>query len=76
MDLLPTAVFAINSHINSATGHAPFELLYRYHPDFTIPIGQMTNIPSVDSQLTKLRAAQEDAEAAIVKDRSIPCYIP
>ena len=39
VDLLPTAEFVINSWLNSATGHMPFELLYRYTPDFTIPAG-------------------------------------
>ena len=39
VDLLPTAEFVINSRLNSATGHTPFELLYGYTPDFTIPAG-------------------------------------
>jgi hypothetical protein len=38
-DLLPTAEFVINSRLNSATGHTPFELLYGYTPDFTVPVG-------------------------------------
>ena len=33
VDLLPTAEFVINSQLNSATGHTPFELLYGYTPD-------------------------------------------
>ena len=40
VDLLPTAEFVINSWLNSATGHTPFELLYGYTPDFTIPAGR------------------------------------
>ena len=40
VDLLPTAEFVINSRLNSATGHTPFELLYGYTPDFTIPAGR------------------------------------
>ena len=38
VDLLPTAEFVINCRLNSATGHTPFELLYGYTPDFTIPV--------------------------------------
>ena len=30
VNLLPTAEFVINSRLNSATGHTPFELLYGY----------------------------------------------
>jgi hypothetical protein len=45
VDLLPTAEFVINSRLNSATGHTPFEMLYGYMPDFTIPIGHTTGIP-------------------------------
>src|SRR6266404_1256243 len=39
VDLLPTAEFVINSRLNSATGYTPFEVLYGYTPDFTIPVG-------------------------------------
>ena len=39
VDLLPTAEFVINSQLNSATGHTPFELIYGYTPDFTVPAG-------------------------------------
>ena len=39
VDLLPTVEFIVNSQLNSATGHTPFELLYGYTPDFTIPAG-------------------------------------
>src|SRR6266403_442863 len=65
MDLLPTVEFVINSRLNSATGYTPFEVLYGYTPDFTIPAGQPTGIPSVDKRLQKLQTLCIDAEAAL-----------
>ena len=65
MDLLPTAEFVVNSRLNSATGHTPFELLYGYTPDFTIPAGRPTGIPLVDKHLQHLRTLRIDAEAAL-----------
>ena len=65
VDLLPTAEFVINSRLNSATGHTPFELLYGYTPDFTIPAGRPTGIPLVDKRLQHLRSLRIDAEAAL-----------
>src|ERR1700761_1869817 len=52
-DLLPTAEFMINSQLNSATGHTPFELLYGYTPDFTIPAGCLMGIPLVEPMSQK-----------------------
>ena len=65
VDLLPTAEFVINSRLNSATGHTPFELLYGYTPDFTIPAGRPTGIPLVDRRLQKMCLMHIDAEAAL-----------
>src|SRR6201994_3742949 len=65
VDLLPTAEFVINSRLNSATGHTPFELLYGYTPDFTIPAGRPMGIPLVDKRLQHLRTLRIDAEAAL-----------
>jgi hypothetical protein len=65
VDLLPTAEFVINSRLNSATGHTPFELLYGYTPDFTIPLGRPFGIPLVDKHLQHLRLLHIDAEAAL-----------
>jgi hypothetical protein len=64
-DLLPTAEFVINSRLNSATGHTPFEMLYGYTPDFTIPIGRITGIPVLDKRLQHLQSVRKDAEAAL-----------
>ena len=73
VDLLPTAEFVINSQLNSATGHTPFELLYGYMPDFTIPAGRPTGIPLVDKHLQHLRSLRIDAEAALhlSKERTV-----
>jgi hypothetical protein len=65
VDLLPTAEFVINSRLNSATGHTPFELLYGYTPDFTIPPGCPVDIPLVDKRLQHLRLLCIDVEAAL-----------
>jgi hypothetical protein len=65
VDLLPTAEFVINSRLNSATGHTPFEMLYGYMPDFTIPIGRTTGIPVLDKHLQHLQSVRKDAEAAL-----------
>ncbi len=65
VDLLPTAEFVINSRLNSATGYTPFEVLYGFTPDFTIPAGRPTGIPSVDKRLQKLQQLRTDAEAAL-----------
>jgi hypothetical protein len=64
-DLLPTAEFVINSRLNSATGHTPFELLYGYMPDFTIPVGRPLGIPVLDKHLQNLQVVRKDAEAAL-----------
>jgi hypothetical protein len=65
VDLLPTAEFVINSRLNSATGHTPFEMLYGYMPDFTIPIGRTTGIPVLDKHLQHLQSVRKDTEAAL-----------
>jgi hypothetical protein len=64
-DLLPTAEFVINSRLNSATGYTPFELLYSYMPDFTIPVGRPSGIPVLDKRLQNLQVIRKDAEAAL-----------
>src|SRR5260370_8803973 len=72
VDLLPTAEFVVNSQLNSATGHTPFELLYGYTPNFTIPAGRPTGIPLVDKRLQHLRTLRIDAESPLrlIKQRS------
>jgi hypothetical protein len=46
-------------------GHTPFELIYGYTPDFTIPAGQPTGIPVLDKCLQLLQSIWKDAEAAL-----------
>lgn len=65
VDYLPAAEFALNSRVSSATGKAPFELIYGYLPDFTIPIGRKSNIPSLDERLDRMAQARKDASAAL-----------
>ena len=65
VDLLLTAEFVINSRLNSATGHTPFELLYSYTPDFTILAGRPMGIPLVDKHLQHLCSLCIDAEATL-----------
>ena len=55
----------MNSRLNSATGHTPFELLYGYTPDFTIPAERPTGIPLVDKHLQHLHTLRIDTEAAL-----------
>jgi len=64
-DLLPIAEFVLNSRKTSATDHTPFELNYGYTPDFTIPVGKASNMPSVNQRLDKLRQARKEAEDAL-----------
>ena len=64
-ELLPSAEFAINSRVSSATQQSPFELLYGYKPDFTIPVGGRSTVPAVDERLDRLREARKEADAAL-----------
>ena len=64
-EFLPTAEFVINARLSSASGHTPFELMYGYTPDFTVPAGRPLYIPVADKRLTALREVRKDAEAAL-----------
>ena len=46
-------------------GYTPFELIYGYTPDFTIPAGHPTGIPVLDKCLQHLQSIRKDAEAAL-----------
>jgi len=63
--LLPIAEFVLNSRVTTATGYSPFELIYGYRPNFTIPIGKATSFPTVDQRLQKLHEARKEAESAL-----------
>jgi Chromo (CHRromatin Organisation MOdifier) domain len=43
----------------------PFEVVYGYRPDFTIPTGPPTKFPALESQLKNLRETRKEAEAAL-----------
>ena len=62
---LPTAEFVLNSHIHSAHDHTPFEILYGYTPEFTIPVGAAKGLHTINECLEALWFAREDAEAAL-----------
>lgn len=55
--LLLVGEFAINSCVQSALQHLPFEVMYGYQPDFTIPAEGHSNIPAVDKRLDQLKKA-------------------
>lgn len=63
--LLPVEEFTINSHVQSALQHSPFKVMYGYQPDFTIPAGGCSNIPTVDERLDRLKEAQTNTQAAL-----------
>jgi hypothetical protein len=62
---LPAAEFALHSCVHSGTSKVPFELIYGYCPDFTIPIGKRSNMPGLDQRLDYLAKVCADAEAAL-----------
>jgi hypothetical protein len=62
---LPAAEFALNFYIHSGTSKAPFELIYGYCPDFTIPIGKHSNMPELDQRLDHLAKVCINAKAAL-----------
>jgi hypothetical protein len=64
-EFIPMAEFMLNSHVSSMSGHIPFELLFGYTPDFTVPARRPLYMPAADSQLTSLRNVRSDAEAAL-----------
>uniref|UniRef100_A0A0W0FTJ2 Putative reverse transcriptase-rnase h-integrase n=1 Tax=Moniliophthora roreri TaxID=221103 RepID=A0A0W0FTJ2_MONRR len=65
-DWLPTAEFVLNSQVHTAHDKSPFEVVYRYRPDFIIPAGQHTNkFPALEARLDDLKKIQEEAEAAL-----------
>lgn len=65
VDLLPTAEFVINSRLRTALNMTPFEVIYGYTPDFTIPVGTQISIPKLTERLEKMKEARKDAESAL-----------
>jgi hypothetical protein len=62
---LPAAEFALNSCLHSGASQTPFEIVYSYRPDFTIPIGKQSNMPSLNECLDHLANVRKKAEAAL-----------
>ena len=48
---------------------APFEVMYGYRPDFTIPPGPPTKFPALNSRLQTLREIRKKAEAALCMEK-------
>jgi hypothetical protein len=51
--------------MHSAHQMTPFEVMYGYHPDFTVPVGPPTKFPALDTRLRDLRDACKDTEATL-----------
>ena len=79
--LLPMAEFAHNSTTHSVTQRTPFSLMMGYEPRAYPPLGK-TFLPNLESRLSNLSAARDDAQAAHklaqqkMKERIISKYTP
>ena len=62
---LPSAEFVLNSRRHSAHQMAPFEIMYGYRPDFTVPAGPPTKFPALNARLEHLQESRKEAEAAL-----------
>ncbi|EEB93840.1 hypothetical protein MPER_07457, partial [Moniliophthora perniciosa FA553] len=52
--------------VHTAHDKSPFEVVYGYRPDFTIPAGQRANkFPALEARLEGLKKIREEAEAAL-----------
>ena len=61
----PTAEFVLNNRMHSAYHMTPFEVMYRYCPDFTVPTGPPTKFSALNSHLTFLQETRKEAEASL-----------
>jgi hypothetical protein len=48
---------------------APFEIMYGYRPDFTVPVGPPTKFPGLNSRLQLLHETRKEAEAALQMEK-------
>lgn len=65
VDWLPMAEFVLNSRVHNGNGHSPFEIVYGYKPDFTIPAGRQSKVPALDDWLDNMAKVRKEAEAAL-----------
>lgn len=63
------AEFVLNSHVSSATGRTPFEIVYGCTLDFTIPAGKHSNIPALNERLDRMAHIRKEAEAALCQTK-------
>lgn len=68
--LLPVGEFVINNRFQSALQRSPFEVLYGYQPDFTIPVGGQSNMPAADTRIEQLKESLKDADAALRRSKA------
>ena len=59
------AEFVLNNHLHAAHRMTPFEVMYGYRPDFTIPMSPPTKFPALNIRLQHLRDNRKDTEAAL-----------
>ena len=71
VDHLPTAEFVLNGRLHTAHQMTPFEIMYGYQPDFTIPAGPPTKFPALNARLQTLHDARKDAEAALHMEKRV-----
>jgi hypothetical protein len=62
---LPTAEFVLNSRVHSAHHMAPFEIIYSYCPNFTVPVGPPTKFPVLNSRLQLLQEIRKEADTTL-----------
>src|SRR5882757_6438273 len=57
--------------MHSAHQMAPFEVMYGYRPDFTVPVGPPTKFPALNVRLHQLYDVRKDAEAALRREKQV-----
>ena len=65
VEKLPTAQFAINNRVHSATKHTPFYLMYGSHPKPFPSEYPKTKLPTLEQWLLDKQKANSEAQAAL-----------
>ena len=55
--------------MHAAHRMSPFEVVYGYRPDFTVPVGPPTKFPALNSRLQQLQETHKEAEAALCMEK-------